>query len=49
MVRVFGDRYKGSMEEYGTYDASGVLWGYLQRRVGIFSGAGGIAMMDSEG
>ena len=27
-VRVFGGRYKGSMEENGTYGVLGVLWGY---------------------
>ena len=28
VVRAFGDGYKGSMEESGTYGVSGVLWGY---------------------
>ena len=49
MVRVFGDGYKGSMEENGTYGAAGVLWDFLWRSEEVFSGGGGIGMVDGGG
>ena len=29
VVGLFGDGYKGSMEENGTYSVAGVLWDFL--------------------
>ena len=49
VVKVFGDGYKDSMEENGTYSASGVLWDYLWRSVGGFSDGGGVGKADGSG
>ena len=49
LVRVFGDGYKGWMEENGTYSASGVQWGYSWRCVEVFRDRGSIGRADSGG
>ena len=43
-VRVFGDGYKGSMEENSTYGVAGVLWDFSWR-----SGRAGVGIVDSGG
>ena len=48
VVRVFGNGYKCSMEENGTYGMVGVLWDYLWC-VKIFSDGVGIDMADGDG
>ena len=44
-MRVFGDRYKGSMEENDTYSVLSVLWSYSWRSGGGSDGSG-IGMAD---
>ena len=39
VVKVFGDRYKGSMEKNGTYGVSGMLW-VIREGVCLFFGEG---------
>ena len=45
-MRLFGDGYEGSIEENGTYSAVGVWWDCSWRSVELFSGEGGVAMVD---
>ena len=49
MIRVFGDGYKVSVEENGTYGVLGVLWGYSWRSLVVFSGGGGVGRVDGGG
>ena len=46
---VFGDGYKFSIEENGTYGVAGVLWDFSLRSVKGFSSGGSIGMADGGG